>query len=207
MLKLITILSALLLTATAHADQQPRKLDNFVGINVKGPINMQVDVGKAQTVTVTGEKAFIDRVQTVVDGGVLRITYDENGPKNIKGESKILITVPALTSFRLQGAGQADLNGVAGERIDISFEGAGALHANGKVKLLRLKAQGVGEVNTKDLKTERADVNFNGMGDVAVHASETLNLVVRGMGNLSYYGHPKTVNKSVGGIGNVSAKD
>jgi hypothetical protein len=203
----LLLLPALLLAASAHADQQPRKLDNFVGINVKGPINMQVDIGKAQSVTITGEKAFIDNVQTVVDGGVLRVSYDDKGPKNIKGESKIVITVPALTSFRVQGAGQADLNGVSGERIDISFEGAGALHANGKVKLLRLKAQGVGEVNTKELKTERADVNFNGMGDVAVHASHTLNLVVRGMGSLSYYGHPKTVNKSVGGFGSINAKD
>jgi hypothetical protein len=203
----LLLLPALLLAASAHADQQPRKLDNFVGINVKGPINMQVDIGKAQSVTITGEKAFIDNVQTVVDGGVLRVSYDDKGPKNIKGESKIIITVPALTSFRVQGAGQADLNGVSGERIDISFEGAGALHANGKVKLLRLKAQGVGEVNTKELKTERADVNFNGMGDVAVHASHTLNLVVRGMGSLSYYGHPKTVNKSVGGFGSINAKD
>jgi hypothetical protein len=203
----LLLLPALLLAASAHADQQPRKLDNFVGINVKGPINMQVDIGKAQSVTITGEKAFIDNVQTVVDGGVLRVSYDDKGPKNIKGESKIVITVPALTSFRVQGAGQADLNGVSGERIDISFEGAGALHANGKVKLLRLKAQGVGEVNTKELKTERADVNFNGMGDVAVHASDTLNLVVRGMGSLSYYGHPKTVNKSVGGFGSINAKD
>jgi hypothetical protein len=203
----LLLLPALLLAASAHADQQPRKLDNFVGINVKGPINMQVDIGKAQSVMITGEKAFIDNVQTVVDGGVLRVSYDDKGPKNIKGESKIVITVPALTSFRVQGAGQADLNGVSGERIDISFEGAGALHANGKVKLLRLKAQGVGEVNTKELKTERADVNFNGMGDVAVHASDTLNLVVRGMGSLSYYGHPKTVNKSVGGFGSINAKD
>jgi hypothetical protein len=206
-MKKLTILFALLITAVAHADQQPRKLDNFVGINVKGPINMQVDVGKPQSVTINGDKAFIDKVQTVVDGGVLRVTYDDSGPKTIKGEAKILVTVPALTSFRVQGAGQADLNGVAGERIDISFEGAGALHASGKVKLLRLKAQGVGEVNTKELKTERADVNFNGMGDVAVHASDTLNLVVRGMGNLSYYGRPKTVNKSVGGVGSVTAKD
>jgi len=200
------ILPALLIAATAHADQQPRKLDNFVGINVKGPVSMQVEVGKAQSVTITGDATFISKVHTVVEGGVLRVTYEDK-TLNSKGEAKIIITVPALTSFRVAGAGEAKLTGVSGERIDIGFEGAGAIHASGKVKLLRLKAQGVGEVNTKDLKTERADVNFEGMGDVAVHASDTLNLVVRGMGNLAYYGRPKTVNKSVSGIGNVSAKD
>jgi len=203
----LLFLPALLLPVSAHAEQQPRKLDNFVGINVKGPISISVEVGKPQSVTINGDPAFISRVETVVNGGVLRVTWNENGPKTIKGESKIVVTVPALTSFRVQGAGEANLRGVSGERIDISFEGAGALHAAGQVKLLRLKAQGVGEVDTRNLKAERADVNFNGMGDVAVHASDTLNLVVHGMGNLSYYGHPKTVNKSIGGFGSVNAKD
>jgi len=203
----LSIVPALLLAASAHADQQPRKVNTFYGINVIGPINMNVEVGKAQSVTITGDKAFIDKVQTSVEGGVLRVTYDEKGPKTIKGDSTIVITVPALTSFRVQGAGKADVRGISGERIDIQFEGAGALHAEGKVKLLRLKAQGVGEVDVKNLKTERADVNFEGMGDVNVHATDTLNLVVRGMGNFGYYGHPKTVNKSVSGIGSVSAKD
>lgn len=204
----LMILPALLLAASAHADQQPRTVDTFYGINVTGPINMQVDVGKTQSVTIKGEKAFIDKVQTSVDGGVLRVTYDDKGgKKSINSDWSVVVTVPALTSFRVQGAGKAELHKLTGERIDISFEGAGALIADGKVKLLRLKAQGVGEVDVKNLKTERADVNFEGMGDVNVHASDTLNLVVRGMGNFSYYGHPKTVNKTVSGIGSVSAKD
>ena len=29
----------------------------------------------------------------------------------------------------------------------------------------------------------------------------------KGMGELDYYGHPKTVNKSVAGIGSVNARD
>jgi hypothetical protein len=201
------ILPALLLAAAAHAEQQPRKLDAFYGINVKGPINMKVEVGKAQTVTISGDKAFIGHLETVVDGGVLRITYDDEGPKSSKGEQLVIVTVPALTSFQLKGAGETNLHNISGERIDISFEGAGALRADGNVKLLRLKAQGVGEVNTRELKTTRSDVNFNGMGDVSIHASDTLNLVTRGMGSVKYYGHPKHLNKSLGGIGNVSAGD
>jgi hypothetical protein len=201
------ILPALLLAAAAHAEQQPRKLDTFYGINVKGPLNMKVEVGKAQSVTVSGDPAFIGRLETVVEGGVLRITYDNDGAKSSKGEQLVIVTVPTLTSFRLKGAGEANLHNIGGERIDISFEGAGALHADGNVKLLRLKALGVGEVNTRDLKTLRSDVNFDGMGDVLIHASDTLNLVTRGMGSVKYYGHPKHLNKSLGGIGSVGAGD
>ncbi|WP_342117356.1 GIN domain-containing protein [Pseudoduganella sp. OTU4001] len=201
------LLAALMLPAIAFAEDQVRKLDTFYGINVKGPVNIFVEVGKPQGVTISGDAEFIRCVNTVVDGGVLRLVYESEKEKGvtIKDSQKITITVPALTSFRVLGAGVARVNNIAGERIDMSFEGAGALFASGKVKLLRLKGQGVGEVNTKDLVTERADVNFNGMGDVHVHATDTLNLVVQGMGNFKYYGNPKHVNKSVSGLGSVSA--
>lgn len=204
----VTLLAALLFPALALADEQVRKLDTFYGINVKGPVGVYVEVGKPQSVTVSGDTEFIRRVVTNVDGGVLRVAFEETKkPTNIKSENRITITVPALTSYRLLGAGESRLKNISGERIDISFEGAGALIASGNVKLLRMKAQGVGEINTRDLHAERADVNFNGMGDVSIHASDTLNLVVQGMGNIKYYGHPKHLNKSANGLGNIGAGD
>jgi hypothetical protein len=51
------------------------------------------------------------------------------------------------------------------------------------------------------------DVNFNGLGNVKITAKDTLNAVVNGMGNLTYYGKPRNVNKTVNGIGSVSAGD
>jgi hypothetical protein len=203
----LTLLAALLLPSLALAADQARKVDAFYGINIKGPVNVFVDVGKAQSVKVSGRPEYISKVSTAVDGGVLRVIYekDQKGSVDMKEGDAITITVPALTSFRVLGAGQSRVTNISGERIDISFEGAGALYASGKVKLLRMKGQGVGGINTKDLHAERADVNFSGMGDVSVYASDTLNLIVEGMGNFTYYGNPKHVNKSATGIGKVSA--
>ncbi|MGW8391590.1 GIN domain-containing protein [Pseudoduganella sp. HUAS MS19] len=203
----LTLLAALLLPSLALADDQARTLGTFYGVNVKGPVNVYVDVGKAQTVKVSGRPEYISKVSTAVDGGVLRVIYekDQKGSVEVKDGDRITITVPALTSFRVLGAGESRLTNISGERIDISFEGAGALYASGTVKLLRMKGQGVGQVNTRDLHTERTDVNFNGMGEVSVHASDTLNLVVQGMGNFTYFGNPKHVNKSVTGLGSVKA--
>ena len=202
----LTLLAALLLPSLALAEDQVRKFDAFYGINVKGPISVYVDVGKTQSVTVSGSKDYIRKVRAVVEGGVLRVVYDkdEKGSISVKDGDKITVTVPVLTSFRVLGAGESRVTNINGERIDISFEGAGALYASGMVKLLRMKGQGVGQADLKDLKAERADVNFTGMGDISLYASDTLNLIVEGMGNFTYYGNPKHVNKSAKGIGNVS---
>ena len=76
---------------------------------------------------------------------------------------------------------------------------------NGSVGHLRLNAQGVGEVVARDLVAQDADVSFMGIGDVSVHAKKRLNASVQGLGNLTYYGKPQSVSRSVTGIGNVTA--
>jgi len=204
----LTLLAALLLPSLALAEDQVRKFDTFYGINVKGPLNVNVEVGKAQSVTISGEPEFVRRINADVNGGVLRIVFDDTkNTSNIKDGNRITVTVPALTSYRILGAGESRLKNISGERIDISFEGAGAMYASGKVKLLRMKSQGVGQVNLKDLQTERADLDVNGMGDLSVYASDTLNLVANGMGGIKYFGHPKHFNKSANGLGSISAGD
>jgi len=77
----------------------------------------------------------------------------------------------------------------------------------GKVKQLNLQAQGVGEVDARKLIAQDANVTFQGIGTVDIYASGKLDAQVNGMGELRYYGHPKTVNKSVSGIGSVKAGD
>jgi hypothetical protein len=49
------------------------------------------------------------------------------------------------------------------------------------------------------------DIDFKGIGDVKVYAKDKLDAVVQGMGSVSYFGKPRTVNKSVAGFGKVSA--
>lgn len=204
----LTLLAALLLPSLALAEDQVHKFDTFYGINVKGPMNVYVEVGKPQSVIISGEPDFIRRINADVNGGVLRIVYDDTKhTSNMKDSNKITVTVPALTSYRILGAGESRVTNISGERIDISFEGAGAMYASGKVKLLRMKSQGVGQVTLKDLKAERADLDVSGMGDFTVYASDTLNLVANGMGSIKYFGHPKHFNKSANGLGSISAGD
>ncbi|QGZ42072.1 putative autotransporter adhesin-like protein [Pseudoduganella flava] len=203
---LSSLLLSTLLAPAAHGAEDARQLAAFRAISIHGPINIEVHAGQTQSVKVYGRPEFISNVVTNVKAEELRIDYG-SGSKSVKDGDKIVVTVPSLVKCIVEGAGQVVIDNVKEERIDLQFEGAGRLEAKGSAKWLRLKARGTGEVQTHNLKTERADVNFEGIGSVKVHASQTLNAVVRGIGNLTYYGHPKTLNKSVAGIGNVEAGD
>ena len=203
-----TAIAALVFSTCVRADEQVRTVQPFTAIDSKGAYSITVEAGKTQSVKVSGNDKFVSQLNTEVVNGVLKIhTAEKNGNVNSNGDPRIIITVPSLVKFIGEGAGETVLKNMGGERLDVSYQGAGRFAAQGKVKLLRLKAQGVGEVDTKDLETERADVNFNGVGNVKVSAHDTLNAVVNGMGSLTYYGKPRTVNKTVNGIGSVRAGD
>lgn len=204
------LITALLLSTAVHAAEDKRTFAPFRAIAIDGPIDLEVRAGKVQSVTITGRESFIKKIGMQVQGEELKITYlDKNKTSNVnimEGD-KIVITVPSLVKCVVEGAGQVVLKDIKEERMDLSFQGAGRLAGSGQVNWLRVKGQGVGEVDLRNLKAQRTDVNFDGIGEVRIHAQDTLNAVVRGMGNLIYYGRPKTLNKSVMGVGEVKAGD
>lgn len=194
-----------LASVTAHADEQMRNMTNFKKIAISGPMNLTVDAGKPFSVSVQGDAKFIGRVTTRVVNGELRISMNEESTNNVRKHDRIVISMPSLTSFDAEGAGLARLNNVQGDRLDVDYRGAGSLVINGKVRHVRIDAEGVGEVDTKSLIAQEADVSFEGIGSVSIYASEKLTADIEGMGNLTYYGNPRIVNKSVSGIGSVTA--
>jgi hypothetical protein len=203
----LALAAALSIAATAHADEQVRNAPAFTSISVHGPISVTVDAGKAQSLTVRGDARFIrDLTSEVVDGELrLRMRDKDNKYTSTKGDPRVVITMPALRAFAVEGAGEVKLNQVRGERLDVTYRGAGSVGINGEVKIFSMKAEGVGEVDAKALLANDADIRFRGIGDVKVYARNRLDAVVEGMGNLTYYGKPRTVNKSASGIGSVQA--
>jgi hypothetical protein len=166
-----------------------------------------VDAGKAQSLTMRGDARFIQDVTSEVVNGELRLRVREKKNISWKGDPRVVITMPALRAVEVEGAGEISLNQIRGERLDVNYRGAGRMAINGEVKTFRMQAEGVGEVDAKALVANDVDVGFRGIGDVKVTARNRLDAVVQGMGNLTYYGKPRTVNKTASGIGSVHAGD
>ena len=207
-MKRVAIAALLALASlSTQAAEQVRSVTPFKTIDARGPVNLVVEVGKAHSVRVEGSDKFIERVTTEVVGGELRLGFEDKRSNNvnIKDDERVIVTMPELASFRGEGAGQMILNNISGDQFDVNYRGAGSLQMTGRVGHLRLNAQGVGEVVARDLVAQDADVSFMGIGDVSVHAKKRLNASVQGLGNLTYYGKPQSVSRSVTGIGNVTA--
>lgn len=200
-------LASMLVSTPALADEQTRSAPAFTSIQLKGPISIDVQAGKAQGITVRGTPKFVAMVVTEVVDGELRVYLREKDVKKMNGDPRVIVTVPTLRGFNMEGAGETVLRDIRGDRFEVNYRGAGSMTISGAVKQLILQAQGVGEVDARKLIAQDADVNFQGIGSVQIHVTGRLDARVNGMGELSYYGHPRTVNKSVSGIGSVQAGD
>jgi hypothetical protein len=202
------VLALSLAAGAASAADQVRAAAPFTSINVQGPISVYVDASAAQqSLTVRGGDRFLSSLASEVVNGELRLRMrDKEVPLHL-GDQRIIIAMQQLRAFNAEGAGEIKLNNVRGERLDVGYRGAGSMAINGQVKTFRMTAEGVGEVDAKALIANETDIRFQGIGDVKVFARDRLDVKVQGMGSLSYYGRPRTVNKSVQGLGSVSAGD
>lgn len=194
-----------LLSGAALAGEQTRNAGNFSSIRTQGALIVEVEVGPVASIKVKGDDKYIAKVVTDVVGDELLISYKEKNNIRISDDLKVIVTTPNLTKFKMEGAGMTTVKKIAGDRFDLNYEGVGMLVMSGKVNSFKVRAQGVGHVDAKDLIAESVDANVEGIGSVKVHATEKLKANVQGIGSLTYYGNPKSISKSVEGIGGVSA--
>jgi len=206
-MRYMLILPLLFMSCMASAEDVSRDVPAFNTIRSRSAFNVTVEVGKAQSITIRGNEKFTGKVVTEVFGNELLISYKEKNSVRIADDAQIIITVPELNSFKMEGAGVTRLKNINANDFSISYEGAGKLVASGKARALHLAARGIGVVDTKELLAERVDANIEGVGAVSVFARDKLNASVQGIGSLTYYGNPRSVSKSVEGIGSIKAGD
>ena len=88
----------------------------------------------------------------------------------------------------------------------IDLEGANEVTLCGKSQSAEITVEGASIVNAKDLISDVAKVSLSGTGFCSVYANNQLDAEVDGLGKIHYYGNPPTANKSVSGLGSITAK-
>ena len=198
--------AAALFAPQAHAAEQTRSVAAFTTVSNTGPVSVHIEVGKAQSVTVSGGDELVGDLLTEVVGNELKVhmRHDTTNFNSHRDSLRVTITVPQLTAFTMAGAGETVITHMSGDSLDVRFGGAGSFKADGSVRNLTLNIGGVGSIDARELHAESATVHVGGVGSVKVWASTRLDASVGGVGSLTYYGDPKTVNTNGGGLGSIS---
>lgn len=184
---------------------ETRDVASFSKIDMRGAYDVTVKLGAKQHVEITGDDNLVKLVETKVQDGALVLSTKENvHPKN---KLKVAITAPNLQAFALKGAGDVTIDGIHENNFTLDLRGAGDLTASGEAKQLDVTLKGAGDLKLYDLHSENASVDLSGAGNVDIYASKDLKAKVSGVGDLSYKGHPATVEKNKSGVGEIRDAD
>jgi hypothetical protein len=185
---------------------QTRDVGEFHAIELDSstPIAIDVQVGPAIHVEISGDADVVARIETRVrDGRLVVGTRDELHPQT---KTRVTMTVPRLDALAITGIGAIDATGVAAPSFAVSIGGTGSIKLAGVSSGAAYQIGGTGDIDAKDLSLKTASVAMEGTGHLALTASDAVQIAVEGVGNVEVFGHPKSVTKAITGTGHVSMR-
>jgi putative autotransporter adhesin-like protein len=187
---------------------ETRSLTGFHAIDLEGGAELAIEVGKKESVIVRASRETLSHLRTEVKDHTLVVR--RNSDDWSFGRSKnvnLTISVPTLTSVKLEGGNHAVVHGLNGGEISFEMRGATSIEANGKVDTLKVHMQGAGQADFSKLLAQTAQVRVEGVGKVAVNAQQKLAATMNGLGAINYSGHPAQVSTHLNGFGSISQSD
>lgn len=187
-----------------HLDEleaRTMELSGFDEILLKGDAAVIVNIGEAFAVTLYTEDDHFDELDLFVDDGVLTLEHDDEhfSTANVA----LVVTMPALESFRVRGAVDARLNDLDQERFELRIAGAGNIEITGTCGEAELQLAGAGNISARRFECENVEADLAGAGHLEVYASEAINVRVAGIGNIEVYGSPTKVRRRLAGLGSI----
>lgn len=218
-------------TATSSATgSRSFAVANFDKVALQGSDNVNVLVGKDFSVSATGPADELDRLEILVDDGVLKIGRKSGSSWHIgwsrnSEDVKVTVMMPAIQgaslagsgdmaidsaksdSFKgsLAGSGDLKIGRLEAKSADLSLAGSGDIVIAGKVGALEISGAGSGNVAASALEAETADISLAGSGNVDARATGSASVSVMGSGEVSISGTDKCKTSKLGS-GNVSCK-
>jgi Putative auto-transporter adhesin, head GIN domain len=190
---------------------QTRDLGGFTRLQVSGDLSLDVRLFNRPDpgVRITAGSKSIDRIKTEVVGDVLRVSTRSRGltigPDPL-GDVQISLGVPVLLALRVDGTADVMLSGLSAKSFDLRVDGSGDVQARGRVDDLEMEVDGSAETDLKDLATQNASVRIDGSGDSRLRVARSLELIMEGSGDVTYFGRP-SVSSRLEGSGNVRQQD
>jgi hypothetical protein len=181
---------------------EKRDVGAFSSVDVSGAYEVEIVCQKQPSLEVEGDDNILPLVQTYVKNNTLYISSEKGF--NVKKAIKVRVTTGNLDGLSTSGASTITLDGVKNEQLVIETSGASKINASGETKSLSIESNGVSKVDVQDLRAARVKVSLSGAGRANVYASEEVNADVSGASQVTYYGEPKVVNKSVSGAGSIN---
>jgi hypothetical protein len=203
---------------------ETRALGTFSAISMRDDIDVRVRPGESESVQVTADDNLLSLLETVVDGGTLRIQWKSG--ESVRPRAKTAVTVAVRRLEAVASAGSGDLVvealktpalalSIAGSsdatlrqlEVDglfrVRIAGSGDVQAHGKAGRLEVSIAGSGDMDARELLVDDASISIAGSGDADVSARKTVAVSIAGSGDVRFGGGATLASSRVMGSGSV----
>jgi hypothetical protein len=191
---------------TGPSSTEDRPVGAFQAVEMEGAAQLDILVGPAASVSITGSQAARAAFNSRVEGDRLLLTSNGSAWKPNLGKIMVRVTVPQLRALKISGAGEISVNGINGDSLDVAFDGASSLEASGTIGKLAVQMNGAGKMDLSRLQAVDATVTANGAGSIDVNSTGSLDATVNGVGSINYYGKPAKVTSAINGVGSIAPR-
>ena len=201
---------------------ETRSVSGFTGVALSLDASVQIQQGGAESVTVEADDNLLPLIETVVEGGVLKIRPAARNSSFSSRHLKIIVraktidrlsiagggdifaeTLKAATlNASIAGAGDLRIKSLEADALGVKIAGSGDFEAAGRTASLHASIAGSGDVKAARLEARDVEVSIAGSGDAAVWARDSLKVKVAGSGDVTYYGDAALTN-SIAGSGSI----
>ena len=207
---------------------EDRLVAEFYGVENRTSFNVEIYNDSQYMVRVTADENLLDEIQTTVRSGNLIV--DVEGDRCLNSDKNITVELhmPSIDYVDLSGSGDIDVVDFVCSRLEIynsgsgdidltdivslsdaeiHLSGSGDVNIWGKAESADYTLSGSGDLYAKDFKLDNCKAENSGSGDIYCYASEYLNAILTGSGDIFYSGNPPVVNQVNKGSGTISKRN
>ncbi|MEQ1817099.1 MAG: head GIN domain-containing protein [Terricaulis sp.] len=191
-MRLILAASALVLATAGAAHAETRNLSGFTKVDANAGTDVEVTVGGAYRVEVTGRDA--DRIVTRIDGDTL-VVEPVRGFSWRGRQANIRVTMPRVEGLSASSGADLVATGVSGGAIALDSSSGADLRVSGTCANFTADASSGSDLDARQLRCESGSVDVSSGAGARVFASGRLDVDASSGGGVIAYGNP--------GIGNI----
>ncbi len=189
------------ITGSGNLTSEMREVNYFTKVKSEGVFEVNIIQGSTQSVEVVADNNVINKINTKVVNGELRLYLDHGNYQHINLE--VNITALRLNGLENSGAGDMYAHNIDEKGVfSIDNTGSADILIEGSAANLNIENEGSGSIMAFDFLVNDSRIEIDGSGDVEVNCSNNLNVEIDGSGSVYYKGNP-TIDVDISGSGQV----
>ncbi|MGD8758791.1 MAG: DUF2807 domain-containing protein [Anaerolineales bacterium] len=211
---------------------QEREVHGFDQVSIRDYGELIITQGPTESLTIETNQEYIDSVKTQVKNGKLiirigktwlekldhairtsltrqplryHLTVDKLVGLEVLGAIRVTATdlKTDRLSLRLRGATEIEFFDLTTDLLKLDLPGAGRVTMTGKATEQMVALGGTGVFEAAKLESKKASIDLAGACKATVWVADDLEVTIRGIGSVDYYGSPR-LKKQISGLGSVT---